>query len=88
MPRVRQVRRMISEMNLLADDDNLDVAYNGTRYTWMFHVGGRDLYDGLQQAAQLFVDYSISRYNQVANVHTVRACVRAYVRACVRAHTG
>ena len=63
---------MISEMNLLADDDDRDVAYNGTRYTWMFNVGGRDLYEGLQQAAQLFQDYSISRYNQVTNLHTVR----------------
>ena len=37
----------------------------------MYHVGARDLYEGLQQAAQLFVDYSISRYNQVVDIHTV-----------------
>ncbi|KAG2443203.1 hypothetical protein HYH02_009280 [Chlamydomonas schloesseri] len=76
------VRRMISEMNLLAEDDDLDVAYNGTRYTWMFHVGGRDLYEGLQQAAQLFVDYSISRYNQVANVHTILLIVAITLICC------
>ena len=47
-------------------------SYNGTRYMFMVAVGANDLYEGLQQAAQLFVDYSIGRYNQVADMHTVR----------------
>lgn len=42
------------------------------RYTFMAAVAGADLYEGLQQGAQLFVDWSISRYNQVANLQTVR----------------
>ncbi len=37
----------------------------------MYNVGTFDLYEGLQQAAQLFVDYSISRYNRVITLHTV-----------------
>ncbi|PNW79942.1 hypothetical protein CHLRE_08g373200v5 [Chlamydomonas reinhardtii] len=65
------VRRMISEMRLLTQDDDVDVAYNGTRYTFMAAVAGADLYEGLQQGAQLFVDWSISRYNQVANLQTI-----------------
>ncbi|KAG2443479.1 hypothetical protein HXX76_001832 [Chlamydomonas incerta] len=76
------VRRMMSEMNLLADDDDRDVAYNGTRYSWMFNVGGRDLYEGLQQAAQLFVDYSIGRYNQVTNLHTILLIVAITLVCC------
>ncbi|KAG2434421.1 hypothetical protein HYH02_012251 [Chlamydomonas schloesseri] len=65
------VRRMLAEMRLLSEDDDADVAYNSTRYMYMYAVGGRDLYEGLQQAAQLFVDYSISRYNQVVDIHTI-----------------
>ncbi|PNW74156.1 hypothetical protein CHLRE_13g587550v5 [Chlamydomonas reinhardtii] len=64
------VRRMISEMTLLSQDADEDVRYNGTRYMFMVAVGANDLYEGLQQAAQLFVDYSIGRYNQVADMHT------------------
>ncbi|KAG2443480.1 hypothetical protein HXX76_001833 [Chlamydomonas incerta] len=73
------VRRMLAEMNLLAEDDDKDVAYNGTRYMYMAAVGGNDLYEGLQQAAQLFVDYSIGRYNQVANLHTILLIVTVFV---------
>ncbi|KAG2493141.1 hypothetical protein HYH03_008565 [Edaphochlamys debaryana] len=65
------VRRMISEMRLLSLDADQDVAYNGTRYTFMATVGGNDLYEGLQQASQLFVDYSIARYDQVTQLHTI-----------------
>lgn len=65
------VRRTINEMNLLVQDSDEDAVYNGTRYTFMSHVGANDLYEGLQQAAQLFVDYSISRYDSVAQLHTV-----------------
>ena len=63
---------MLAEMTLLVEDADEDVAYNGTRYQYMAAVGGNDLYEGLQQAAQLFVDYSIGKYNQVADLHTVR----------------
>ncbi|KAG2431591.1 hypothetical protein HYH02_013284 [Chlamydomonas schloesseri] len=65
------VRRMMSEMRLLTQDADVDVVYNGTRYTFMAAVAGSDLYEGLQQGAQLFVDWSISRYNQVANLQTI-----------------
>ncbi|PNW79070.1 hypothetical protein CHLRE_09g399663v5 [Chlamydomonas reinhardtii] len=65
------VRRMLAEMRLLSEDADADVAYTSTRYLYMYHVGARDLYEGLQQAAQLFVDYSISRYNQVVDIHTI-----------------
>lgn len=38
----------------------------------MVNVGANDLYEGLQQAAELFVGYSIARYDNVALLHTVR----------------
>ncbi len=66
------VRRMLSEMTLLSLDADEDVAYNNTRQTFMYWVGTKDLYEGLQAGAQLFVDYSISRYDQVTLLHTVR----------------
>ncbi|GIM04910.1 hypothetical protein Vretimale_9369 [Volvox reticuliferus] len=65
------VRRMLSEMNLLALDTDSDAVYNSSRYAFMAAVGANDLYEGLQQAAQLFVDYSIARYNDVSMLHTV-----------------
>ncbi|KAG2443202.1 hypothetical protein HYH02_009279 [Chlamydomonas schloesseri] len=73
------VRRMLAEMTLLSEDADQDVAYNGTRYMFMASVGGNDLYEGLQQAAQLFVDYSIGRYNQVADLHTILLIVTIFV---------
>ncbi|KXZ48850.1 hypothetical protein GPECTOR_25g435 [Gonium pectorale] len=63
------VRRMITEMRLLTLDADEDVAYNNTRYTFMAAVAGNDLYEGLQQGTQLFVDFCISRYNQVTQIH-------------------
>ncbi|KAG2497227.1 hypothetical protein HYH03_004816 [Edaphochlamys debaryana] len=72
------VRRMLAEMTLLSEDDDADVAYNGTRYMFMASVGGNDLYEGLQQAAQLFVDYSIGRYNEVTFLHTILLVVTCF----------
>ncbi|KXZ46877.1 hypothetical protein GPECTOR_40g611 [Gonium pectorale] len=65
------VRRMITEMELLIADADEDVRYNATRWTFMYNVGTFDLYEGLQQAAQLFVDYSIGRYKTVAQMHSI-----------------
>ncbi|KAG2429714.1 hypothetical protein HYH02_013971 [Chlamydomonas schloesseri] len=65
------MRRIISEMQLLAADDDDAVAYNGTRYTIMYRVGVKDLYEGLQSSAQLYVDYSIDRYNSIKLLHTI-----------------
>ncbi|KAG2497251.1 hypothetical protein HYH03_004835 [Edaphochlamys debaryana] len=73
------VRRMLAEMTLLSEDDDADVAYNGTRYMFMASVGGNDLYEGLQQAAQLFVDYSIGRYDQVTFLHTILLIVTCFL---------
>ncbi|KAG2443224.1 hypothetical protein HYH02_009297 [Chlamydomonas schloesseri] len=72
------VRRMMAEMTLLSEDADQDVRYNGTRYMFMAGVGGNDLYEGLQQAAQLFVDYSIGRYNQVADLHMILLIVTIF----------
>ncbi len=66
------VRRLLSEMTLMSLDADEDVAYNSTRETFMYWVGTKDLYEGLQAGAQLFVDYSIARYDQVTLLHTVR----------------
>ncbi|KXZ46278.1 hypothetical protein GPECTOR_45g148 [Gonium pectorale] len=65
------MRRILAEMSLLAEDADADVAYNGTRYTTMYMVGTKDLYEGLQSSAQLFVDFSIDRYSQIKLLHTV-----------------
>jgi len=65
------MRRLISEMNLLVEDSYVDLNYLSTRYDYMFTVGARDLYEGLQDAAKLFVDYSINRYNNVLLIHTI-----------------
>ncbi|GIL48962.1 hypothetical protein Vafri_5459 [Volvox africanus] len=62
------LRRIISEMELLAADDDTDATYNGTRYTTMYMVGTKDLYEGLQSSAQLFVDFSIARWDDVVCV--------------------
>ncbi|KXZ45821.1 hypothetical protein GPECTOR_50g615 [Gonium pectorale] len=59
------VRRVIAEMTLLYLDDDRDAKYNNTRYDYLQAVGGRDCYEGLQTAAQLFVDYSIRQYRQI-----------------------
>ncbi|PNW76743.1 hypothetical protein CHLRE_11g469500v5 [Chlamydomonas reinhardtii] len=64
------VRRMITEMELLLSDSDEDVRYNGTRWTYMYNVGTFDLYEGLQQSAELFVSFSINRYNRVTQIHT------------------
>lgn len=37
----------------------------------MYRIGIADLYDGLASAAQLFVDYSISRYKQVEQLQLI-----------------
>eukprot|EP00198_Chlamydomonas_reinhardtii_P012874 XP_001702211.1 predicted protein [Chlamydomonas reinhardtii] len=65
------MRRIISEMQLLTADDDDVIAYNGTRYTIMYRVGVKDLYEGLQSSAQLYVDYSIDRYNSIKLLHTI-----------------
>ncbi|KAG2445381.1 hypothetical protein HXX76_000003 [Chlamydomonas incerta] len=76
------VRRMMSEMRLLTQDTDADAVYNGTRYSFMAAVAGSDLYEGLQQGAQLFVDWSISRYNQVANLQTILLLVSIGLVCC------
>ncbi|EFJ45814.1 hypothetical protein VOLCADRAFT_93917 [Volvox carteri f. nagariensis] len=65
------LRRIISEMTLLASDDDLDTVYNSTRYNTMYMIGTKDLYEGLQSSAQLFVDFSISRYNSIKVLQTI-----------------
>ncbi len=56
------LRRILSEMALLVADADQDATYNGTRYTAMWYVGTKDLYEGLQSSAELFVDYMINRW--------------------------
>ncbi|EFJ45816.1 hypothetical protein VOLCADRAFT_93924 [Volvox carteri f. nagariensis] len=61
------MRRVVSELELLVADDDADAVYNGTRYM----VGTKDLYEGLQSSAQLFVDFMIGRYQNVKLLHTL-----------------
>ncbi|KAG2482499.1 hypothetical protein HYH03_018574 [Edaphochlamys debaryana] len=72
------VRRTITELRLLYLDADEDVAYNNARYSYIAVVAGADLYEGLQQATELFLTYMISRYEQVTQLHTILLIV-----ACV-----
>ncbi|KAG2482503.1 hypothetical protein HYH03_018578 [Edaphochlamys debaryana] len=72
------VRRTITEFRLLYLDADEDVSYNNTRYRYLATVAGADLYEGLQQATELFLTYMISRYEQVTQLHTILLIV-----ACV-----
>mmetsp|Transcript_19977 Transcript_19977/g.43523 ORF Transcript_19977/g.43523 Transcript_19977/m.43523 type:complete len:1516 (-) Transcript_19977:1907-6454(-) len=65
------MRRIISEMSLLALDNVTDVVYTSPRYLVMYSVGIGDLYEGLQTAAKMFVNYSIKRYDEVALIQTI-----------------
>ncbi|EFJ48000.1 hypothetical protein VOLCADRAFT_91579 [Volvox carteri f. nagariensis] len=67
------VRRLVYELRLLSLDDDADVTYNNSRYAYTSIVGANDLYEGLQQAAQLFVDYSITHYTNILKTHTASA---------------
>lgn len=49
---------------------------------YMYKVGGKDLYEGLQQAAELFLKYSIDRYDAVTNLHTVSASFADVLFGC------
>ncbi len=44
-------------------------------------VGGRDCLEGLQDAAQMFVDHSIAAYDQVQKLHTVSDAAAAAASA-------
>ncbi len=68
------LRRILSEMALLVADADDDAAYNGTRYTTMFAVGTKDLYEGLQSSTELFVDFSISRCDPLGAYSFLRGC--------------
>jgi len=69
------LRRAITEMSLLASDDNADITYLSQRYDYMYLVGIQDLYQGLQTSAELFVKYAIKRYDAVSLLHTVLLAV-------------
>ncbi|KAG2423294.1 hypothetical protein HXX76_015443 [Chlamydomonas incerta] len=69
------VRRVITEMTLLSLDDDRDAVYNKSRYDYIHMVGGRDCLEGLQDAAQLFVDHSIAAYDEVQKLHTILLAV-------------
>ncbi|GFR42355.1 hypothetical protein Agub_g3050, partial [Astrephomene gubernaculifera] len=69
------VRRVIQEATLLSLDPDSDAVYNRSRYDFIHMVGGRDCYEGLQSAAQLFVDFSIGRYQQVTRLHMILLAV-------------
>ena len=56
------MRRVIAEVQLLIADDDEDVSYAGSRYTTLYRVGVKDLYEGLVSSAQLYVTYMIGRW--------------------------
>ncbi|GLI62746.1 hypothetical protein VaNZ11_005485, partial [Volvox africanus] len=65
------LRRVLSEMTLLAKDDDVDAVYNGTRYTTMYRVGVRDLYEGLHTSASLFQSVMLDRYHSIKMLHII-----------------
>ena len=36
-----------------------------------YKVGAQDLYEGLQQSAQLYVDFTIAKYDQIKMLHII-----------------
>ena len=53
----------------------------------MLGVGVRDLYDGLNKASKVFIDYSLSRYAAVSALYMVRPAFAAFAdRARGRGH--
>ncbi|KAG2484238.1 hypothetical protein HYH03_016973 [Edaphochlamys debaryana] len=69
------VRRVIQELRLLTLDADVDVRYNASRYDYIHMVGGRDCLEGLQTAAQIFVNYSITKYEEVRQLHMILLAV-------------
>eukprot|EP00198_Chlamydomonas_reinhardtii_P012864 XP_001702201.1 sensory protein [Chlamydomonas reinhardtii] len=54
------MRRVIAEVQLLIADDDEDVSYAGSRYTTLYRVGVKDLYEGLVSSAQLSSSLTMS----------------------------
>ena len=74
------MQRIISEMRLLTMDAFPALVYTNPHYNAMFHIGTYDLYNGLQTAAQLFVDYSIQSYQQVNTLQIIMLGVMVAVQ--------
>eukprot|EP00883_Tetradesmus_obliquus_P002715 jgi/Sobl393_1/12921/SZX78204.1 len=65
------VSRYIDQMTVFAALSN-DLAFpNHTSYQYVTAVGAMDMYDGLQTAAGLFVDFTISRFEEVKQLHII-----------------
>lgn len=56
------VRRLITEMELLALDSDEDATYLSSRYDYMTVVGTNDLYEGLQVGPALSVTGGLACY--------------------------
>ncbi|KAG2424794.1 hypothetical protein HXX76_014218 [Chlamydomonas incerta] len=65
------MRRVLAEVHLLIADDDADVSYAGSRYTTLYRVGVKDMYEGLVSSAQLYVTYMIGRYDSIKLLHTI-----------------
>eukprot|EP00877_Chromochloris_zofingiensis_P013211 jgi/Chrzof1/8143/UNPLg00190.t1 len=65
------VTRFIEEMTLFSKLPD-DLAYtNATSYDYIINVGGHDMYDGLETATTMFVTYTISRFEEVKQLHVI-----------------
>ena len=54
-------RRMITELKLLVLDANADIYATCPRFQYIFMVGSRDLYEGVQSSAELYISYCITQ---------------------------
>ncbi|WIA14495.1 hypothetical protein OEZ85_003017 [Tetradesmus obliquus] len=61
----------IDKMEIFANLPD-DLAFgNHTTYTWVVKVVANDLYDALQDAGQLFVHWTISRFESIKQLHII-----------------
>ena len=80
------VRRCMRDYLGLVADTPKDVVYTSKRYNALLQIGSRDLYEGLQDAAQIFSDYCVSRYDSILSLHTVSTTLES--RGLTRARNG
>ncbi len=63
--------RCLEELSHLVQDDNSVVNYTNPQFQAWYYIGVTDLYDGLQTAAEVFINYSNQKYKTVMTAQLV-----------------
>jgi hypothetical protein len=69
------MRRVLNDMTLLTQENDMALTIDNSYYNTMFHVGINDLYDGLQTASDLFVSSSTQVYSTINIIQMVLVIV-------------